>query len=375
MFFLEEKIVKTFFNRGKLLTPGALEILKGRAGEIEKVFDELKDREFLVDIQDFEKKEKDLSEKVIILKNLTEKKKEITTEDFLHFYNVKYEKLKNIIAERTKKPFISLNKVDASRRDVCVIGIVKGTKKQDGKAHIELEDTTRSLTVVMEGDADEIRNEDVIGVEGVAGGKVIFGKRIILPDFPIRQPVTGKGRACFVSDLHLEESPKQDTEKFFKWFEKSEIKHLFVAGDVGDKEVFENLVEKYAYSKKIFVVAGERDDPDFPQLAPIFRNQNIISVSNPSMVEINGIKILMIHKADMNSLRKRYVGDKILYADHLVLDIIPDIIHCGHDHKPMVTNYKSITIANSGSTLTTFRPVVIDFSTREAEQINLDTLK
>jgi len=34
-------------------------------------------------------------------------------------------------------------------------------------------------------------------------------------------------------------------------------------------------------------------------------------------------------------------------------------------------NYKSVTIVNSGSLLAEFKPVVVDFATREAEQVGL----
>lgn len=91
------------------------------------------------------------------------------------------------------------------------------------------------------------------------------------------------------------------------------------------------------------------------------------------MVELNNIKILLVHDFNLSMLKKRYLGKSkdILEEDYLVLDEVPDIVHCGHTHEPFVRNYKSVTIVNSGSPLTEFRPVVVDFNTRAVEQVKI----
>ena len=167
----------------------------------------------------------------------------------------------------------------------------------------------------------------------------------------------------------------KDLENFFKWFEAQDITHLFVAGDIGDNTIFDNLIELYCRNKKVFV-ASDEDDTNMPQLPVHFKSRNVISLSNPSMVEINGIKILIKHRFDIKMLKKRHLG-KIKPAfieDPMTLEELPDIVHCGHTHEGSVTNYKSTTIVNSGSLLTNFRPVVIDFSTRDCQQLNVSEL-
>jgi len=195
--------------------------------------------------------------------------------------------------------------------------------------------------------------------------------KIMYPDIPLRPPAKGSGKACFISDLHLNESPIADTERFFSWLEKQEIPYLFIAGDTGDIEKLRGLIDQYCYEKTVFIIPGNIDSDEYPQLPVDIKGKNIVSLSNPSMIELNNIKILLMHKADITMLKKRYLGKskQILPEDYLVLEEVPDIVHHGHTHEPLITNYKSITLVNSGSVLTEFKPAVIDFSTHDLGQL------
>ncbi len=355
----KKAIISQFLQKGKLLTPEALEHICS-TGEM------LDASGMLVSLET-------THDHIRILKNLSSKPAEIKTEDFLKFYASKYDKMKGVIVSRLQKDFVSLNKLDALRNEVYVLGIVKDRKEKDGKHVIELEDLTASVSVIFE-EAVEADMDEVIAIRAVSAGKILYGKEVLYPDIPLRQPARGNGRACFVSDLHLEQAPRQDIEKFFRWFGGEEIKYLFVAGGIGDARMMEEMVGEYCSKKKIFVIPGEADtDKEYPQLAEEFSSGNIVPLSNPSMVEINGIKILIIHKFAMDMLKKRYLGKSkaILPEDYLVLDEVPDIVHCGFTHEPHISNYKSATIVNSGSLLSSFKPVVVDFATREAEHVRL----
>lgn len=366
-----KEVVNKFFKKGNLLTLKALSFLELQDKEIIEEFLERDFPDLVLKEKDF-----DIGEKIRIIKNLSEKPKEIKTEDFVRFFSSKYEKMKNIITERLQKNFVSLNKLDTSRSEVYSLGIVKEIKEKNSKQIIEIEDPTTTKPIIYDSKTD-VDLDDVVAVRAISAGDVLYGKEVLFPDIPLRQPAKGLGKACFISDLHLDEAAISDMEKFFNWFYQQEIPYLFVAGDLSAKkeriEEFEKLVERYCFNKKIFIIPGDIDDPEYPQLAIDFKNKDIISLSNPAMVEINGVKILLIHNFDLSMLRKRYLGKSnvILKEDYLVLDHVPDIVHCGHTHQPQVMNYKSVTIVNSGSLLTEFKPVVVDFSTREAEQVSL----
>ncbi len=362
-----QKIVEAFFKKGRLLTPEALKYLADK--NTDRFL--LDNYELVVDIEDLLARE----DKIRIIRNITEKKTEITTADIVKFYNSKYEKMQKIILSRLQKNFISINKLDSYRSEVFVIGIVRGIKESDGKRHVELEDPTGSVVAVFEpNDAEGLELDDVVGVQGTSAGKVMFGKKIMFPDIPLRQPIKGSGKACFISSLHLDEAPKKDLESFLRWFETQDIRYLFVAGKIGDIETFESLTESYCRNKKVFVAAYE--ESELPWLPAEFRTKNIIALSNPAMVEINGIKILTIYDFDLKMLKKRHLGTikPILQEDLMALDELPDIVHCGHSLEASINNHKSTTIINPGSLLTEFRPTIADFSSRDCQQIDTGAL-
>ncbi|MBI5347303.1 MAG: metallophosphoesterase family protein [Candidatus Aenigmarchaeota archaeon] len=352
-----EDIVKAYFSRGQLLTPEAADILasvgyKDVPGKLvitkEDIFDA------------------DQKEAFKIVKNLDSKPKEFTTHDFVNFYNSKYEKISKIIQERTKKTFVSLNKLTALA-DVYVIGMVKDVKEKDGKFVLDIEDPTASRPVIFN-ENPGVELDDVLGIRAVSRGNVLFGKQVLYPDVPLRQPATGHGKACFISDLHLDEAPESMFADFIKWFRTQDINTLFVVGDIGDERTFEKIAGEE--DKRIVVIPG---DGDYPALPVKFGAENIISLSNPASVQLNGLNILLIHDFSHAMLTKRYLGRSkdVLKEDYLILEDVPDIVHCGHTHKPFVENYKSITIVNSGSLLTEFRPVIVDFATREIRQVEI----
>ena len=353
----KSEIVSEFFKHGHLLTDEALKIIE-ETGVEEPLSRKLP---LIVD-------SRDLYTPYKILMNLTYKKKEITREDFVRFYGSKYEKMKQIIISRIPKSFVSLNKIDSTRNEVHVIGIVKEIKENEKKT-VELEDTTTTMPVILD-DIDDLELDDVVAIKAVAGGKVLFGKKIIYPDIPLRDPTKGTGKACFVSDLCLDESSPKDIEAFFEWFSQQDIQYLFVSGKLGSKELFKDYVDRYCYIKTVFVIA---DDSEYPNIPQTFESSRIVSLSNPAMVELGGLKVLMAQKADIKMLKKRYLGKSniILDEDYLVLTEVPDIVHYGNSDQPYTTNYKSVTLVNSGSLLGEFKPIVIDFASRDVEKISL----
>lgn len=358
----KKQIVQAFFKKRNLLTPEALDFVSSDQSLCEKKFDTLIiDRDTLIDN----------AEAFAVLKNLTEKPKELKKEDFVNFYTSKFEKMKNIIVSRLQKDFVSLNKIGSLKNEVYAIGIVR-EKRQNGKV-LEIEDMSDSKEIVFDSEQD-VEIDDVIAVKAVTGTDTIFGKNVLYPDVPLRQPTKGFGKGCFFSDLHLDETPKKEAEKLFSWLRSSNIKNVFVAGDIGDTKFFEELVEEYCSNKRFFCIPGHtEDDMDYPTLPEKFSRKNITALSNPATLSINGLTILIIHNCDMSHIKKRYLGKSklILKEDYLVLDDVPDIVHCGHTHRPETSNYKSISIVNSGSLLAEFKPVVIDFETREVSQISL----
>lgn len=350
-----QEIVERFLEKGKLLTPEALEYLRGKdTGAV-------LNGDIVVTKSALEKKDE-----IKIIKNLAEKKPLLTAEDFAAFYKTKFEKLKDMLLAHTRMQPTSINKLDMSRQEMWIVGMVKEIK-QTGRTVVEIEDFTGVARVVTDS-AEGLDLDDVVAVRAIAAGKTLYAQEFAFPEVPLRKAATGHGKACFISDLHLNEAPRAEFEKFLAWFEKQPAEFLFVAGDIGDTRLFEELVSAYCTGKKIFAIPGEADSTEeYPQTPIKFSEKKIISLSNPAMVEVNGIKILIAHEITQAMLKKRYLGSQrqITYSSHLVLEDVPDIVHHGHSSDPKAVNYKSISIVNSGSLLAKFAPVVIDLSTRE----------
>ncbi|MBI5331946.1 MAG: metallophosphoesterase family protein [Candidatus Aenigmarchaeota archaeon] len=349
----KEELVKMFFSKGMLLSSEALEHMQNFSDkEAQDILVKNKDivllKNQIIGIKRYE-----------IVKNLTEKK----IIDDMTYLNMKFENIKNIIISKMDKKYVSIGNITPSREDIYIIGMIKDIKEGE-KTLIEIEDQTGSRMITFD-EGIKADLDDVVAVQAIPSGKTTYGKKIIYPDVPLREPAKANGKACFISDLHIDEMPQSDIQRFFQWFNQQNINYLFVAGDIMDISEFEKHCDKLT-----FIIPGEHDSKDsYPQTALKTTNDNIISLSNPSIVNINGVNILLIHEFDSAMLKKRHLGDAAIENDYLLLDTVPDIVHYGHTHKPFVSNYKSITLVNSGSPLTEFRPVVIDLETREWKQV------
>lgn len=371
---LRKEIVEKFFERGYLLSPEALEFLAA-SKNYEKMLSAVEGSDrIVVDKADFMNFTQ--PESIKIVKNLNTKPSELSPELFNKFLLSKFDKMKGIFLERTDKDFISLDKMDNTRQEVCAIGMAREIRTEESKLTIEIEDITKSVPAVFTNYQPKlaVEEDDVIAVCGTGSKEVIFGKEIIYPDVPLREPNKGTGKICIISDLHMDEAPLGRLINFLKWFEKEEIKYLLVAGDTRDIRKFSEMVLQYIPSKTVFLIPGNMDDSSYPAMPLDTKSDSIISLANPSIVDINGIKILLCHDFNIKYLKKRYLGKSklVLESDYLVLDQIPDIVACGHTHEPEIMNYKSITIANPGSLLADFQPVLIDLATREYKQLRFE---
>ncbi len=351
----KQEIVDETFKKGKLITPSALEMLA--SGHIQNY------------TNDFIITEKNLSF-FKILKSYTFKDV-VTTDDFIEHFNQKYHKVKQIIVSRIGKNFISLDKLSNSKSEVFVIGIVKNierqTDMQDAKLKIDIEDLTGAATIFVN-QTDDIELDDVVGVQGIDGGKSLYNAKMLFPDVPLKQPAKGFGKLGFITGLGFSEVPDKTIDKILQELQKHNIDFLFVVGSTKDAQKLENYVAKYWPSTHVITLPSEK----YPQKPEQFKLDNIISLANPSLIEINGIKILLISEFKLAALRKRQLKQSKVPADPLVIDEIPDLVACCFPTDFQVTNYKTTSIINVGSFLSTTRPVIVDLATREIEQVKAD---
>lgn len=183
-----------------------------------------------------------------------------------------------------------------------------------------------------------------------------------------------------------------------------EIKYIIVAGDLVDGiGIYPNqefdlkiplLNEQYKiageYFKripstiKIIIAPGNHDgvrkaepQPSLKKKYGKYFSKNVIFVSNPSLIEIDNIPILIYHGCSIDDLvsdiknvtyqnptsgmkemiLRRHLcpiyGKKTVIApeekDYMVIEKIPQIFHCGHIHTLGIEKYKNITLINSGT--------------------------
>jgi len=182
------------------------------------------------------------------------------------------------------------------------------------------------------------------------------------------------------------------------------VKYLVIAGDLVDgvgiypnqeKELtIPDIYEQYKAAAdllrevpphiKIIISPGNHDavrqaepQPPLPEEITTMFPPNTTFVGNPSLVGLNGAHILIYHgrslddmvaalpgasyqepeKAMVEMLKRRHLapiyGGKTTIipggTDHLVIDTVPDVLHCGHVHTMGISKYRGVTLVNSGT--------------------------
>uniref|UniRef100_A0A7C3UEP9 DNA polymerase II small subunit n=1 Tax=Geoglobus ahangari TaxID=113653 RepID=A0A7C3UEP9_9EURY len=270
-----------------------------------------------------------------------------TVEDFVAYFNSRYDKLYNILKPRVKAiPIASLGRIKSDT--VEVIGFVDNVREiSEKKAIFELEDKTGRVKVYAEGKLKEIAMEllgdEVIGVVGKLAGKIIIADRIIFPEIPINGSKIKKDfRIVFISDTHFGSNTflKKEWDNFVKWINcesgnkkldelAENVKYIFIAGDIvdgigiypdQDKELeIIDIYEQYEFAAeqldklrkdvRIVLSPGNHDavrqaEPQ-PSLPKEFRDlfsSNVIHVGNPAYVDIDGVSVLVYHGRSLDDV-------------------------------------------------------------------------
>jgi len=343
-------------------------------------------------------------------------------DDFVMYFNSRYEKISRIIMQRPNFTPINISDVKRLKSDrVQVTGIITDIREStNGNAIIELEDKTGRINVIatdkLKREVEELLGDETIGVEGFVRGRNLIADRIILPEIPRNgRKIEKDFSMVFISDTHFGSNTflHKEWNTFVKWLnceignEKSvklaeSIKYMIIAGDVVDgvgvypeqdkeldiidiNEQYEEAalqVEKVPKRIKVILAPGNHDavrqaepQPALPKEFASLFPKNVMHVGNPAMLDIEGVKLLIYHgrsiddfvtkikrleydrphQAMIEMLRRRHLaplyGNRTLIApereDYLVIDEIPDILHCGHVHTYGTAYYRGVFLVNS----------------------------
>jgi DNA polymerase II small subunit len=278
-------------------------------------------------------------------------------QDFVSMFNKRYKYLEGLLAGRrdlSSTTSISRLLSKRDRGNVSVIGIVKDKSvTKNGNMMVTIEDPTGEINVVIPkskkdlyAEAQNIVLDEVIGIVGASGEKILFANSILWPEIPNNpelRTAPNEDNAVFIGDIHIGSKHflKESFEHFIQWLAGTfgndiqkqlarKVKYVFIVGDlvegVGiypDQEkdlLIPDIYEQYKalaeYLKqiperiKIIMCPGNHDatrmsepqprmEADFAK--PICDLPNAVHVSNPSYVtigitnEFSGLKILLYH--------------------------------------------------------------------------------
>ncbi len=294
--------------------------------------------------------------KVKIIFSYDNVQKRTNAQDFINYFNSRYNSIKKILQQRIQLENItSIGKIKgkSEKETISVIGMV--FSKEDSKSGIiiSLEDQTGVIKIFfsknkseMYSKAKDIVLDDIIGISGSTGKNIIFANELYFPDIPITKEIKKSPTeeySVFISDIHVGSKKFLEDEfmRLIHWLRgelgderqkeiSSKVNYLFITGDSVDgisiyptqrdelkiftfKEQYKKLAE---YLKliprdiKIIICPGQHDivpvaEPQ-PQLPieyckELYELPNIIFVSNPAVVNIGaregfpGFDVLMYH--------------------------------------------------------------------------------
>ena len=372
--------------------------------------------------------------------------------DFVTVFRDRYEKLSKQLRGRVNhRPASAIGSMNGGT-DAAMIGLVDDIRStKNGHWIVELEDTTGTIACLVMKDrefadrVEELLLDECVAIEGTLSddGEIIFVDALYVPDVPRTYTPNTADRhvqAALVSDLHIgsQEFAADAWDRFASWLHTDEaaaVEYLLIAGDmvegVGvypdqDEELdIVDIYEQYeAFAERLKDVPGDMEvvmipgnhdavrlaepQPGFDEeLREIMSAHDARITGNPSLVTVEGVKILMYHgvsldeviaelpeskasydephKAMYQLLKKRHVapqfGGKTRLApeekDYLVMEEVPDVFHTGHVHKLGWGKYHNVLAVNSGcwQEQTDFqRSVNIDPEVGYAPILDLDSL-
>jgi DNA polymerase II small subunit len=424
-------------NKGFQIHPDALEILhKINVSELSQIIKDVvkektKQKQFLINEEDFEiyLGIKDDEEHQVEFEILSDPTKKITSAEGVEGYGKlfasRFAKIKQIMSDRPEskkvREIASMKSITKTDDELFVWGLVSDRKSDRNITKITLEDPTGSMEIVVfEGDLKD--TADTLLMDQFAMFRIIpaknggfFAKEILLPDIPEHTANRSKTEtyAVFLSDLHVgsEYFMEQELKDLIGWISSADpiarkIRFIVIGGDLIEgvgvfpnqektlnqfttedqlKKSFE-VLDKIPKHIKVFLISGNHDagrkalpQPAIPKMynSELWDRENFFMLGNPSMVSLNGVKVLMYHGQSIDDVVRTTPGvsyDKpaavmrhFLKARHMspiygsrtpiapetedmmVINDIPDIFHSGHVHFVGLDMYKGVLIVNSGA--------------------------
>lgn len=277
--------------------------------------------------------------------------------DFTQLFASRYRFLEGILRQRQElQNTMPIGRLlgKKEKESVSVIALIDEiSETKNGNVIITAEDLTGRIKVVFSKNkkelyqkAKDLVSDEVIGISGILGDKIIFGEEIVWPDIPANNQLKKsevEEYAIFLSDIHVGSKLflKDEFNKFLRWINSEagnpaqreiakKVRYIIIAGDLVDGvgiypsqldelalsniihqyDEFSELIKKIPADKQIIICPGNHDavhlaepqssfDPKFS--ASLFKIPNVTLVTNPAMVNLGktatfpGFDVLLYH--------------------------------------------------------------------------------
>lgn len=293
--------------------------------------------------------------KIVFSYKDVQKKREI--KDFVLYFNNRYKTIRSLLQQRQElQGAVSINRLLAKKEkeQVALIGILLEKQvTKNGNYILVLEDITGTMKVLLSKNkpelitlAKDILEDEVIGIVGTCGDKIIFANSLLYPDIPLNKEFKKAPEvsyALFTSDLHIGAKMflHENWTKFIKWLngeigsdeQKKIVEHihyLFFVGDLIDGvgiypdqekdlaisdvyaqyDAFAAEVRKIPSHINIIICPGNHDAMRVAEPQPVlykeyaralYDQENVLLVTNPALVNIGakknfpGFDVLLYH--------------------------------------------------------------------------------
>jgi DNA polymerase II small subunit len=359
---------------------------------------------------------------VRILRDITGRSTcEGTLADFTRYFRHRFHVLRNMMRTRRELGGAQdIAKARRSTREVGIVGMVADIRTtKNGHRIFELEDDADQIAVLLPADsalaAEAVVMDEVIGVVGTVNDHgLLIAKSIVRPDIPTSKPFRGTHdhvRAAFMSDIHVGSRTflEDKWSKVSGWLAGEDevarsIRYLVVIGDVvdgigvyprqdeelaiediyGQYEALARMIAALPDRLAVIMLPGNHDavrpaepQPAFPTSIQKLFDSNVIFAGNPSLLSLEGVRVLAYHGRSMDDLvsaipgmsyqrpieamkamlRMRHLapiyGGKTPIApeaeDHLIIADVPDIFATGHVHAAGVDQYRGVVLVNAST--------------------------
>ncbi len=430
----EREILEILLDAGLNVTPNALNELKKRnPDEIQEIISRISSQHQEVAVitldllapevrreESFDKLEEVRCE---VIFEARAERVEGKPEDFLRYMRSRFDKLASILQRRIghETPKIISVRRMRPRETVDIIGMVREKRStRSGGCVLVLEDVSGTVPCFVDAKnrqlvskLDRVVMDSVVWVRGsVTNNGGISVKNIILPDINGRERRGTDVRIVFISDVHVGSKYFLEDSflSFIEWLNsESGAKYLVLCGDLVDgvgiypdqEEELElrslgeqfkkasELLSKISDNIEMIYIPGNHEpvrqaEPQPPiggEFLEILKRsgRRIRTSTNPCMISVGGVKILLYHGRSLNSIFKYVPGLQPvtpqtmveamrtllqlrhlapIYGempiapereDKLVIEEVPDVVCMGHVHVYGVGEHHGVKIINPGT--------------------------